>query len=195
MSPGDPTIRLEDAEGPEALDHARRLFRSYAAEFADSIAETLCFQGFDAEVVGLPGRYAPPSGCLLLAMEGDIPAGCVALRDLGDGTCEMKRLYVAFSHRGRGVGRLLVGEVIRRGERLGYRRMVLDTMPEMAGALSLYREYGFVETTPYWAHPAERAVFMERRLANWGSRIEGGSSDGDKSRGSRPGRHSSDSIT
>jgi ribosomal protein S18 acetylase RimI-like enzyme len=179
MRSGDPTIRLEDAEGSEALDLARGLFRSYAAEFADSIAETLCFQGFEAEVAGLPGRYAPPSGCLLLAMDGDVPAGCVASRDLGDGTCEMKRLYVAPASRGRGVGRLLVEEVVRRGERMGYRRMVLDTMPEMAGALALYREYGFAETTPYWGHPAERAVFMERPLGIEGKPIEGGSPDGE----------------
>jgi putative acetyltransferase len=173
MSPGDSTIRLEAADGSEMLNHARRLFRSYADEFADTIAETLCFQGFDDEVAGLPGRYAPPSGCLLLAMEADIPAGCVALRDLGDGTCEMKRLYVAPTYRGRGVGRLLVMGVIERGELLGYRRMVLDTMPEMAGALGLYREYGFVETTPYWAHPAQRAVFMERPRDSEGERQEG----------------------
>jgi putative acetyltransferase len=173
MSPDDPRIRLEDAEEPEAIGHARRLFRAYAAEFADSIAETLCFQGFEAEVAGLPGRYAAPTGCLILAMDGEIASGCAALRDLGDGTCEMKRLYVAPSHRGRGVGRLLVGEVIRRGERMGYRRMVLDTMPEMSGALGLYREYGFIETTPYWAHPAERAVFMERPLGSEGERREG----------------------
>jgi putative acetyltransferase len=177
MSPGDPTIRVVDAVGAEGLVHARNLFRAYAAEFADSIAETLCFQGFDAEVVGLPGRYAPPSGCLLLVMDEDIPAGCVALRDLGDGACEMKRLYVASTYRGRGIGKLLVGEVIRRGERLGYRRMVLDTMPEMIGALALYREFGFVATTSYWEHPAERAVFMERLLGSEGERLEG-TSDG-----------------
>jgi putative acetyltransferase len=173
MRPGGPTIRVVDAVGADGLDHARRLFRSYADEFADSIAETLCFQGFEAEVTGLPGRYAPPSGCLILAMEGEAPAGCVALRDLGDGTCEMKRLYVAPEYRGRGVGKLLVGEIVCRGERMGYRRMVLDTMPEMAGALALYREYGFVETTPYWGHPAERAVFLERPLGLTGSRTSG----------------------
>jgi putative acetyltransferase len=178
MRSGDPTIRLEDAEGSEALDLARGLFRSYAAEFADSIAETLCFQGFEAEVAGLPGRYAPPSGCLLLAMQEDVPAGCVALRDLGDGTCEMKRLYVAPAYRGRGVGRLLVEEVVRRAGRMGYRRMVLDTFPEMAGALALYREHGFVETAPYWGHPAGRAVFLERPLGDEGTPIGGGLSDG-----------------
>jgi ribosomal protein S18 acetylase RimI-like enzyme len=148
MKAGDPTIRLVDAEGEEGLGHARHLFRSYADEFADSIAESLCFQGFEAELAGLPGRYAPPSGCLLLAMDGDAPAGCVALRDLGGGTCEMKRLYVAPGFRGRGVGRLLVEELVRRAERSGYRRMLLDTLPEMAGALALYRAFGFVETAP-----------------------------------------------
>ena len=91
----------------------------------------------------------------------------------------MKRLYVAPSYRGRGVGRLLVREVVCRGEQMGYRRMVLDTMPEMAGALALYREYGFFETTPYWGHPAERAVFMERPLGNEGTRIGGGLSEED----------------
>ncbi len=146
MSPGDSTIQLVDASVEPGLGLAKDMFRSYAAEWSATIAETLCFQGFDAEVAGLPGRYAPPSGCLLLAMEGDIPAGCVALRDLGDGTCEMKRLYVTPVYRGRGVGRSLVEEVIRRSEGMGYRRMVLDTMPEMAGAIALYRECGFVGT-------------------------------------------------
>ena len=75
MRAGDPTIRLVDAEGEAGLGHARHLFRAYAAEFAASIAESLCVQGFEAELAGLPGRYAPPSGCLLLAMEGTPPPG------------------------------------------------------------------------------------------------------------------------
>ena len=133
------------------------------------VAEILAVQGFDAEVAGLPGRYAPPSGCLLLAMDGDIAAGCVALRDLGDGTCEMKRLYVTPEHRGLGLGRLLVEEVLLRAGRMGYRRMVLDSLPEMAGALALYRRHGFVETAPYWGHPTGHAIFMERSLGLPGS--------------------------
>jgi putative acetyltransferase len=169
MRLGEPTIRIVDADGGSGLDHARRLFRAYAAESADSTAESLRLQNFDAELAGLPGRYAPPSGCLLLAMDRDAAAGCVALRDLGDGTCEMKRLYVAPEHRGRGVGRLVVGEVIRRGERAGYRRMVLDTLPEMAGAIALYQGFGFVETARYWDNPIERTIFMERQLSAGGS--------------------------
>ena len=164
MRQGDPTIRVEDASDQARLELAKHLFRSYAAEFAGSIAETLCLQGFEAEVAGLPGRYAPPSGCLLLAMDGDSPAGCVALRDLGGGTCEMKRLFVPPEHRGRGVGRRLVEEVIGMAEREGYRRMVLDTVPEMDWAIALYRGFGFVETAPYRDFPVERTVYMGRTL-------------------------------
>jgi putative acetyltransferase len=168
MTANSPTIRVVDANDEVGLDHARRLFRAYADEYAESIAETLCFQGFDAELAGLPGRYAPPSGCLLLAMEGDSPAGCVGLRDLGGGTCEMKRLYVVPGFRGRGVGRLLANELIRRATEAGRRRMVLDTLPEMAEALALYRSLGFVETSPYWDSPVERTTYLEKPLGDSG---------------------------
>ena len=151
-------IQVVDAEGEQGLDHARRLFRSYAAEFADSIAEALLFQGFEAELAGLPGRYDLLSGCLLLAMEGDTAAGCVAMRDLGDGTFEMKRLDVVSEFLGRGVGRLLVEEITRRARQAVYRRMVLDTVPEMAGAIALHRLFGFVETSPYWDCPVKRTI-------------------------------------
>jgi putative acetyltransferase len=165
MTPVTPAVRVVDAEGERGIGHARRLFRAYAAEYAASIAESLCFQGFEAELAGLPGRYARPSGCLLLAMAGGEPAGCVAMRDRGGGTCEMRRLFVLPPYRGRGVGRLLIEEGIRRGERAGYRRMVLDTLPEMVGALALYRGLGFTETAPYWDCPVERTLYLERRLA------------------------------
>ena len=157
-------IRVTEAEG-EGLEHARRLFRSYAAEYADSIAEVLCLQGFEAEAAGLPGRYAPPSGCLLLAIDGDSVAGCVAMRDLGGGDCEMKRLYVEPPFRGRGIARMLVEHVLRRAGHIGYRRMLLDTVPEMAGAIALYRSLGFVQTSPYGNSPAERAVYLEKSLS------------------------------
>jgi ribosomal protein S18 acetylase RimI-like enzyme len=168
MGANDPAIRVADAEGEPGLDHARRLFRAYAAEFAASIGASLCFQGFEDELAGLPGRYAPPSGCLLLAMEGDRTAGCVAMRDLGGGTCEMKRLYVAPEYRGRGVGRLLVEDLLRRAERAGYRRMVLDTVPDMIDAIALYRRLGFVETSRYWDCPVAETIYLEKVLRHDG---------------------------
>ena len=136
----------------------------FAAEFDPLVAGIFAVQGFAAEVAGLPGRYAPPGGCLLLALDGETPAGCVALRDLGDGTSEMKRLYVPPPYRGRGAGRVLIAEVIRRAEHLGYRRMVLDTLPEMADAIALYHAFGFTATAPYWGHPTDHAVFLARPL-------------------------------
>ena len=123
MSAGGPTIRVEEPGDEAGLGLVRQLFRAYAVEYGPPFAAIFDVQGFDAEVAGLPGRYAPPSGCLLLAMEEDVPAGCVALRELGDGTCEMKRLYVAPESRGRGVGRWLVEEVVRRAERSEERRV------------------------------------------------------------------------
>src|SRR4051812_24824559 len=127
-SPSDPlelpsTIRVTGAGGGAELEHARGLFRSYIAEFAASFAEAFSSHDLEAEIAGLPGNYALPSGDLLLALEGDRPSGCVAMRGLGGGICEMKRLYVDPGFRGRGVGRLLVGKVIRRAERANYRRM------------------------------------------------------------------------
>ena len=164
MTASHPTIQVADAASPEALDQVRQLLREFAAEFDPVVAEIFVVQGFAAEVAGLPGRYAPPTGCLLLALEGTTPAGCVALRDLGGGICEMKRLYVPPPFRSRGAGRLLVAAVLRRAEGLGYRRMVLDTLPEMGAAIALYEGFGFVATAPYWGHPTAHAVFMARAL-------------------------------
>ncbi len=158
-------IRVVVAATPEALDYTRSLFRRYADEFAGSIAESLCFQGFEAELAGLPGRYGPPGGCLLLAMDGGLSAGCVALRGLDQATCEMKRLYVMPEYRGKQLGKLLVEQLVLRAARLGYGRMVLDTLPEMAEAIRLYRSLGFGETKRYWDNPIERTIYLEKLMA------------------------------
>ena len=125
----------------------------------------LCFQGFEHEVAGLPGAYAPPRGRLLLALDGAVPAGCVALRPLAAATCEMKRLYVRPAARGRRVGRLLAETVLREARGIGYARMRLDTMPSMKEAIALYRSLGFLEIAPYCENPVAGALFMELSLA------------------------------
>jgi putative acetyltransferase len=129
------------------LKQVRVLFREYAA----SLGFDLCFQGFEEELAGLPGRYAPPSGCLLLAAVGGEPAGCV-----------MKRLYVRERHRGAGLGRLLAARIIEEARRIGYHAIRLDTVPSvMAGAVALYRSLGFEEIPPYCFNPVPGALFME----------------------------------
>jgi putative acetyltransferase len=139
---------------------ARRLFEEYAA----SLGTDLCFQSFDRELAELPGSYAPPEGRLLLAwFEGDL-AGCVALRPLESGVCEMKRLYVRPAYRSFGIGRMLTHQVIREAAEAGYRKMRLDSLPSMQTALALYRRLGFRDIAPYTINPVQGAVFLELEL-------------------------------
>ena len=142
------------------VELARKLFREYET----SLGISLCFQGFEEELAGLPGAYAPPRGRLLLAREGNEPAGCGALRPLADDVCEMKRLYVREAFRGRGVGRLLAESLITEGRAIGYARMRLDTLPSMTAAIPLYLSLGFREIPPYRRNPIPGALFLEKEL-------------------------------
>lgn len=152
--------RVEEVDRSPAVDAARGLFREYAA----ALGFSLDFQGFEAELARLPGEYAPPTGALLLAHEGDRLAGCVALRDLGGGTCEMKRLFVRPDFRGRGIGRLLVEAIIEQGRRREYHRMRLDTVGTMTEALELYRTVGFRAIPAYRHNPRADARYLELLL-------------------------------
>ncbi|KAL9620971.1 MAG: hypothetical protein Q9160_004489 [Pyrenula sp. 1 TL-2023] len=135
-------------------------------DYANWLAIDLTFQGFDAEMLAMPGKYGPPSGELLLARHGatNEPMGCVGLRPLVDDVCEMKRLWVRDSARGTSVGRELVGEAIKAGKRLEYRRMRLDTLPRMAAAMKMYRTFGFVDIEPYYDTPQAGTRFLELEL-------------------------------
>lgn len=165
MSPvpaGRDEYYIKPARSNIDLETATKLFKKYA----ESLAVDLSFQSFDAEISGFPGRYAPPSGEVLLARDyqGE-PLGCVALRPMSlEGFCEMKRLYVMPQGRGSGVGRALVNAIIDEAERIGYNHMRLDTLPDMIGAISLYRKAGFVETAAYYETPLAGTAFMERVL-------------------------------
>jgi ribosomal protein S18 acetylase RimI-like enzyme len=156
-------IKLSQAESVEDVRQARSLFEEYAAW----LALDLCFQNFAEELDQLPGRYAPPRGRLLLAFEGDEreAIGCVALRELDQETCEMKRLYVRPCMRGKGLGRLLAETIIAEARSIGYRRMLLDTLPERMGeAGHMYRAMGFREIEPYYRNPTDGVLYMELKL-------------------------------
>lgn len=144
------------------LDGVRRLLRDYAS----SLPFELDFQDFDRELAALPGAYAPPRGALLVARLAGEVVGCVALRALGDAECELKRLFVAAPARGTGLGRRLAEAALDRAERLGYRRVLLDTTPGMEAAQALYRELGFRETEPYTHNPVPGARFLKLELAS-----------------------------
>jgi len=153
-------MKIAAATSVGDVARARTLFREYER----SIGVDLCFQGFEQELAGLPGAYAPPRGRLLLAVEGEELAGCVALRPLGDDVCEMKRLYVRPGFRGRRTGRLLATTLLREARAIGYARMRLDTLPSMTEAITLYRSLGFLEIAPYTANPVPGALFLELDL-------------------------------
>jgi len=162
LSHGDRSqIDLIQATLPEHIEQARSLF----VEYGESLSFSLCFQSFDEELKSLPGAYGPPSGRLLLARYGGHAAGCVALRKLEAGICEMKRLYVRPADRGRSLGRMLVERIIVEACIIGYERMRLDTIESaMKDAIALYRRMGFEEIAPYYAIPIEHALWMELRL-------------------------------
>lgn len=128
-----------------------------------------CLQDFERELATLPGLYAPPLGRLLLALRqgpgrNDEPVGCVGLRELEDGICEMKRLYVRPARRGEGAGRALVEAVIAEAGAMGYRKMRLDTLPIMHEAQALYKRLGFVEIPAYLKSPTPHALRFELAL-------------------------------
>jgi carbonic anhydrase len=148
------------ASEPAAIALVRSLFE----EYWNSFGFTPCFQGFDREVAGLPGDYAPPGGRLGLATIDGEAAGCIALRRRDAERCEGKRLYVRPAFRRRGLGSELLRWVIDEARAAGYREMVGDTMPVMTQALEMYDRAGFERTGPYSDHPTPGAIYLRVKL-------------------------------
>ncbi|HVF18392.1 MAG TPA: GNAT family N-acetyltransferase [Steroidobacteraceae bacterium] len=149
-------IEIINAVEQSEIDLARQLFREYQA----SLGVDLSFQNFTAELDALPGEYASPRGRLLLARDSTRDMACAALRPLTADTCEMKRLYVRPDYRSLGLGRQLVDQVIGEARRIGYARMLLDTLPTMTGAQRMYERFGFKDVPPYRHNPIEGTRFL-----------------------------------
>ncbi len=144
------------------IEMTRQLFREYE-QWLDM---DLCFQSFEEEMLELPGKYSPPDGRLYLANVDGEAIGCIALRKIGDGVCEMKRLYLTDAARGQGLGKELVELIIADARAIGYRKMRLDTYPpKMGKAVSLYESHGFRVIEPYYENPHEAVLYMELDLS------------------------------
>ncbi|MCB1868295.1 MAG: carbonate dehydratase [Gammaproteobacteria bacterium] len=163
------SIRILDSSHTEELEQVRQFFRNYAAW----LGVDLCFQNFDEEMASLPGAYSAPGGRLFLAELDGKPAGCVGIREFSNGVCEMKRLYVEPSMRTHGIGRKLALSAIGAAREIGYKRILLDTLPAMRIAVKLYRELGFQEAPAYYLTPLEGTIFLSLDLENWSGRETG----------------------
>lgn len=156
-------IEVVQAESEAEIEEAKAIFR----EYEQWLGLSLCFQSFEEELASLPGFYAPPDGRLYLARIDGETVGCIGLRKLSDGICEMKRLYLREAARGKGVGQALIEKVIADAREIGYAKMRLDTFPpKMGKAVSLYESHGFYEIEPYYENPHGDTLFMEKQLTS-----------------------------
>jgi len=142
------------------LDSVRKLLFEYGQKRTFDAA----LGDYDAELESLPWKYARPDGCLLLALQNDQPAGCVAYRKIEMGICEMKRLYVSDAYLGFGVGKKLTVNIIDESRKAGYKTMRLDTHPSMLKAQRLYQRLGFKEIGAYNDNPTPGIRFFELSL-------------------------------
>lgn len=155
------TVQILPAATPEQIDTARSLF----VEYQQWLKFSLCFQGFDKELIDLPGAYAPPKGRLYIAESNGKVAGCIALRPMEEtGFCEMKRLFVREEFRGRRIGRMLTETILMDAREIGFQTMRLDTLERMESARTLYSKLGFRVIPAYYGNPLEEAVYMEVKL-------------------------------
>ena len=153
-------VYIRDAQDAHDMQSVRVLLREYQR----ALGVDLCFQGFEAELAQLPGGYAAPYGRLLLAMRDADVLGCIALQRVDDERGEMKRLYVRPSARGTGLGRALVKRILDEARTIGYREIVLDTLPSMIEAQRMYEGFGFRDIPPYRENPIVGSRYMGLKL-------------------------------
>lgn len=154
------TITINQADGAEDMQVVREMFR----EYQKAIDVDLCFQDFEKELDSLPGAYAPPQGCLLLATDDGEVAGVVGMWPHDKGGAEMKRLYVRPPWRGSGLGRKLAEAAVEAARNAGHKSICLDTLGFMAEARKLYKSLGFVEIPAYYGNPLDDVLYMELSL-------------------------------
>ena len=167
-------IKISQVTTPEQLDAVRMLMRAFSewhydrhGEYRDLIDQYFNKKTFEAELRDLPGEFSPPKGRLLVATNGNNFVGCVALRDIGEGVCEMKRLFVLPKYQGQGAGLSLADAIISEAREIGYHLMRLDTGPNSIEAQDIYRKIGFREIPPYYnidCRMRDWLTFMERAL-------------------------------
>lgn len=148
-------------------DQIRELFQEYTDMLVAGdplFAEYLLLQNYDDELAHLEQKYGLPKGRLyLLFCNGDV-AGCIGLKQLDGDSCELKRLYIKPAFRGMHLSDLLVKQIISDAKEIGYKRILLDTLPFLTAAIALYKKHGFQEISKYNDSPMGNAVYMQLDL-------------------------------
>lgn len=150
-------LEIREVHSIEDLERIKELF----IEYASSRDYEICFNGFKHELAALPEYYASPHGKLLLAIEGYNAIGCIALKRVSNEICELRRLYVRPSGRGKGIGRGMVAKAVESAKELGYNKIQLETMPIMKEAISIYRSNGFKQVCHPICCSSDKVLFME----------------------------------
>lgn len=154
-------IKIIVAQTAEQFEESKKLM----LEYSQTLGVSLCFQNFDKELANLNTLYAQPKGImLLLGDEKGRYSGCVGIKYKTDDICELKRLYLQDSKKGQGFGKMLLHEAFKYAKELGYKKMVLDTLPTMKTAIAMYEKEGFRKIKPYYENPVEGAIFFEKIL-------------------------------
>ena len=148
------------ASSDEDYTEAKKLFREYAA----LIDIDLSFQKFEEELSGINKMYALPTGGIILCKANEKFVGCIAMRRIENGICELKRMYVNPQFQGRGIGKELLQKALQLAKDYNYELMRLDTLNHMTRAIHLYKQHGFYEIMPYYFNPNTTALFFEKRL-------------------------------
>jgi putative acetyltransferase len=152
---------IKPANFPDDLEHVIAILSEYVA----SPSVSLAFQNYEAEFAALPGKYAAPDGCLLLAWKGPAVVGCAALRRVDENTCEMKRVYVRPDARGENLGRRLIERILDEARAAGYSRICLDVLPEFAAAQRIYESLGFQTAAPVTFNPVPGTRYLALELS------------------------------
>ena len=160
-------MSLEIKLAYEDTEHIRQLFAEYTVlliELQPDFGEYLDLQNYNQELENLREKYGPPMGRLYIAYVENQAAGCIALRQISDTECEMKRLYVRPAFRGHKIGETLVERIIEDAREIGYQAMLMDTIPSLKTAIKLYENLGFYEIPKYNDSPLDNTIYMKLDL-------------------------------
>ena len=160
-------MALEIKEGYEYKKEIKELFEEYTKmliEGDSTFKEYLAVQNYDDEVEHLEDKYGLPKGRLYIAFYDGEVAGCIGLKRIDDDNCEMKRLYVRPKYRGKHIGNFLAQKVIDEARIIGYKNMLLDTLPFLERAIDMYKKLGFYEINKYNNSPMDKAIYLKLDL-------------------------------